>query len=73
MTNQNYKEQLNRIALIVKEKGITQIALSEKTGLQQDYISRIFSGKINPTLDTLTKICDAVGIDIEFIHYSHCN
>lgn len=49
------------------DAGITQAQLAEKTGLQQEAISRIESGKHQITAGTLEKICEALGVTIEFI------
>ena len=42
--------------------GITQKELAQKTGLTQALISRIESGKSHPTIDTLKKIADGLGL-----------
>ncbi len=44
-----------------KEVGLTQQQLAEKTGIDQGAISRIESGKGNPTLSTLETIAEGVG------------
>ena len=42
--------------------GITQKELAQKTGLTQALISRIESGKSHPTIDTLKRIADGLGL-----------
>ena len=42
--------------------GITQKELAQKTGLTQALISRIESGKSHPTIETLKKIADGLGL-----------
>lgn len=49
------------------DAGITQGALAERTGLMQEAISRIENGKHQITAGTLEKICEALGVTIEFI------
>lgn len=49
---------------IAKEKGITLNEIAEKVGITQPSISRIVNGRMNPTLDTLEKIADSLGVGI---------
>lgn len=44
--------------------GLTQIELSERTGIDQAVISRLERGKHRPRLDTLQKIAAALGISV---------
>ena len=43
---------------------MTQQQLAEKTGIDQAAISRIESGRGNPTLDTLQALAEGVGADV---------
>lgn len=56
-----------RIAEVREIRGITQVELSEKTGLMQQNISRIETGKYATTIDVLYKICEGLNCDITFI------
>ena len=47
----------------VKEE-ITQIQIAKKTGLSKQMISKIECYNGNPTLTTLVKYCDCVGINL---------
>lgn len=47
-----------------REAGMTQQQLAEKTGIDQAAISRIESGRGNPTLDTLQALAEGVGADV---------
>ena len=49
-------------ARIRKEKGLTQEALAEKSGLSQQYISGLENGLRNPTIVTLHELASALGI-----------
>lgn len=49
------------IAEARKNASITQKELSEATGIHQETLSRIESGRVNPTVDTLEKIAAALG------------
>lgn len=51
-----------RIKEILFQKNMTMSDLSDKTGLAQENISRICSDTGNPTLETLSKIADALDI-----------
>lgn len=63
------KEQWMSLILQLKDtsekKGITQGQIAEKTGLIQSNVSRFFSLKYKPTLETFTKIAESVGVDIQ--------
>lgn len=47
-----------------KEKGLTQMELAEKGGLRQPQISRLEAGVHSPSLKTLEKIANALGIAV---------
>ncbi len=47
-----------------KELMINQLDLSEITGIAVHTISDIESGKGNPTLQVINKICDVLGMEI---------
>lgn len=49
-------------ARIRKEKGLTQEALAEKSGLSQQYISGLENGLRNPTIVTLYELATALGV-----------
>ena len=46
-----------------KERGMTQEALAEKSGLSQQYISSIENGLRNPTIVTLYELAQALGVE----------
>lgn len=53
-----------RIKEILKQRGVTQKGLAEKIGVSVISISRIAKGEQNPSLDTLQKIADALGVPL---------
>ena len=53
-----------QIAQRRKEAGMTQRDLAEKTGIDQAAISRIESGKANPTINTLDALVEGVGFSL---------
>lgn len=56
-----------KVAELRKEKGLLQDELAELSGLRQQSISRIEQGMFNTTIDTLSKIAEALGKNIDFI------
>ena len=71
MNNQNNQnEQWKLLVLLLKEiaesKGVTQNKIAEETGLLQSNISRFFSLKYKPTLDTFLQVSRAVKVNFYF-------
>ena len=59
--NIDYKALGKRIADIRKQHNLTQEQLAEKTDLSNIYISHIENARSIPSLETLIKLCDALG------------
>ncbi len=61
--------ETTEIGIIIKNRRkileITQQDLSEITEVALHTVSDIESGKGNPTIIVLSKICDALGLDIQ--------
>ena len=53
-----------KVLLQMKQQGLTQKALAERMDCTQQYVSKILKGKENMSLDTLTKLEDALGISL---------
>ena len=51
-----------KVLLQMKQEGLTQKALAERMDCTQQYVSKILKGKENMSLDTLSKLEDALGI-----------
>lgn len=51
-----------RLRKVRKEKGLTQLQLSEKAGVQQALICYYEKNKFAPTLTTFEWLCDALGV-----------
>ena len=51
-----------RVKELCRSKGLTVTKLGEKLGVKQETMSRAING--NPTLQTLQKIADALGVTI---------
>lgn len=54
-----------RIFMIMEEKGISQLDLSENTGIAQSTISDWKRKKTNPQADKIMKICATLGVKPE--------
>ena len=53
-----------RIKEIRTKKGITQEQLSERMEINPKYLSSIERGKENPTLNTLVRLSESLGVDL---------
>ncbi|ROI10789.1 XRE family transcriptional regulator [Chryseobacterium sp. H3056] len=60
---------LNNLIVPIKERrkilDVTQETLAEISGVGLRTLKQLESGKGNPTLETLQKICDALGLEIK--------
>ena len=59
---QEIEAQLRQVR---KEQGMTQERLAEKVGTRKSNISRLESGRYNPSLDFLEKVAGGLGREIE--------
>jgi transcriptional regulator with XRE-family HTH domain len=70
VNNKNQNEQWMLLVLLLKEiseqKGITQNQIAEQTGLIQSNVSRFFSLKYKPTLDTFLQVAKAIKVNFFF-------
>ncbi|MCR5800807.1 MAG: helix-turn-helix domain-containing protein [Lachnospiraceae bacterium] len=48
-----------------EEQGISQRQLSERTGITQADICKVEKGEANPTLNTMKRIADGLGMRLE--------
>ena len=66
----NQNEHWKMLVLLLKEiadqKGISQNEISEQTGMLQSAISRFFSLKFKPTLDTFLQVAQALKVNFFF-------
>lgn len=56
-----------RLKDLRKEKGLTQIALQMKTGIEQALLSKFESGERVPPTETLIKLADFFDVSIDYI------
>ena len=68
VNNWDWLKHSTRIALKAKKRlaelGLTQKELAEKMGCSQQYVSLIFQGKENLTLETIAKLEKVLNFDI---------
>lgn len=50
-----------------REEHITQSELAQRIGANKSYISRIENGLIDPSISTVLKIIDALGLRMEIV------
>jgi len=57
-----------KIRKMRKKEGLTQIQMARYIGVKQQYISKLETGRVNPSLDTIGKIANifAKDLDIQF-------
>lgn len=67
--SKNLKEILTllgeRIRALRTDQGLSQATVAERTGTDQGQISLAEQGKLNLTLDTLTRIASALGVRVK--------
>ena len=59
------QEIASQLRQVRKEQGMTQERLAEKVGTRKSNISRLESGRYNPSLDFLEKVAGGLGREIE--------
>ena len=57
----------NNLRKLRKERGLTQIALQMKTGIEQALLSNYESGERIPPTDTLVILADFYNVSIDYI------
>ena len=63
----DYKAMGSRIQQRRKRLGITQEQLAEKTGVSTSFIGHIERGTQIPSVETLWKICRAIGCSMDTV------
>ena len=63
--NHARQEIASQLRQVRKEQGMTQERLAEKVGTRKSNISRLESGRYNPSLDFLEKVAGGPGREIE--------
>lgn len=63
--NHARQEIASQLRQVRKKQGMTQERLAEKVGTRKSNISRLESGRYNPSLDFLEKVAGGLGREIE--------
>lgn len=63
--NHARQEIAAQLRQVRKEQGMTQERLAEKVGTRKSNISRLESGRYNPSLEFLEKVAGGLGREIE--------
>ena len=63
--NHARQEIASQLRQVRKEQGMTQERLAAKVGTRKSNISRLESGRYNPSLDFLEKVAGGLGREIE--------
>ncbi len=62
----------SKIKNLRQERNLSQYKLAEKADVSQSFLSALEAGKKSPTVDTLEKICRALGISLaEFFSWGN--
>lgn len=70
MTEQECKKEFGiRLRKILERKGVSQLELSEKTGITPSDICNYVNGKISPTFYRVDKIAKALGCSVDEFRY----
>ena len=64
--NEHWKVLVLLLKEIANQKGISQIEISEQTGMLQSAVSRFFSLKFKPTLDTFLQVAQSLKVNFFF-------
>lgn len=60
-----YKDQVPRLATYRLAKGWSQKRLADELGTSQSYIARLETGRSDPQMSTVRRICLALGISLD--------
>ena len=61
---QNWEQIVTMLGIVANEKGISDATIAEISGLKENTVSRIFSLRFCPKLDTLLQIASALNVKI---------
>lgn len=61
-----------RLKAALKFRSMTQKDLADKTNITESSISRLINGERTPRTDTAIKICDALGVSLDWYVNGYC-
>lgn len=56
-----------RLRKVREEKGLSQVELAEKSGLQPSAVSHFELGRRSPSFDNLKRLADALAVTIDYL------
>lgn len=56
-----------RLELAIEDRRLVPSQVSEQAGFHRQYLSKVVRGELNPTVERLERICEAVGIRISYL------
>ena len=59
----------NRLKVVMAEKEVTNVELSNKTGLHENYISDLRNRRKEPGIYNALRVADALNVKVEDIWY----
>ena len=62
----------NRIRALRKARGLSQERLAEGAGLHRTYVGGVERGERNPTLSTMIRIADSLGVSLVDLFEKDC-
>jgi transcriptional regulator with XRE-family HTH domain len=61
---ENFGDRLRKVR---EEKGLSQVQLAEKAGLQPSAVSHFEMGRRSPSFDNLKRLADALSVTIDYL------
>lgn len=63
-----HTELIEAIAAAARTQKLSGYRLAQITGISEAQISRVFRGLHSPSLDTVLKLCEAVGVELKIVN-----
>ena len=62
MTDKTSKQIAEKLKQVRLQKGLTQVELANKAGINDNYYAKVERGELKPSVETLEKIIKALGV-----------
>ena len=62
MTDKTSKQIAEKLKQVRLQKGLTQVELANKAGINDNYYAKVDRGELKPSVETLEKIIKALGV-----------
>ncbi len=62
MTDKTSKQIAQNLKQFRLKKGLSQVGLAEKAGINSNYYAKVERGELNPSIETLKKIVKALDV-----------